>query len=81
MTTLLLLLKVWKQSALVSSLLFVGTSLKITLTAVAAGQSASRSSDIESFEDVRVMVLGMSIIDKQVTPCHKQGVLMLMLNG
>lgn len=71
MTTLrLLVLKVQEQSSLASSVLFVGTSLKTTLTAVAAGQSASGSSGIESFEAMRALVLGMSAIDMQVTPCH-----------
>lgn len=82
MTTLLrLVLKVWKQSALIPSWLFVGTSLKTMLTAVAAGQSASGSSSIESFKDMRILGLGMSAIDKQVTPCHKKSVLMLMMDG
>lgn len=53
MTTLrLLVLKVQEQSSLVPSMLFVDTSLKTTLTAVAAGQSASGSSGVESFEDM-----------------------------
>lgn len=52
-------------------MLLVGTSLKTTLTAVAAGQSASGSSGIESFEDMTVLVLVISAIDEQVTPCHK----------
>lgn len=59
----------------------MGTSLKTMLTAVAAGQSASGSSSIESFEDMRILGLGMSAIDKQVTPCHKKSVLMLMMDG
>lgn len=65
----------------ITSVLLVGTSLKTTLIAVAAGQSASGSSGIESFEDIRVLVLGISAIDKPVTPCHKQGVLTLMIDG
>lgn len=82
MTTLrLLVLKVQEQSSLASSVLFVGTSLKTTLTAVAAGQSASGSSGIESFEDMRALVLGMSAIDMQVTACHQQGVLTPMMDG
>lgn len=81
MTTLqLLVLKVQEQSSLVPSMLFVDTSLKTTLTAVAAGQSASGSSGVESFEDMWALVLGMSAIDKQVTPCHQQSVLTLMMD-
>lgn len=72
-TSLLLVLKVWKQSSVVSSVPVLGTSLNTTLTAVAAAQSASRSSGIESFEDMRVLVLSMSATDKQVAPCHEAG--------
>lgn len=32
-------------------------------------------------EDMRVLGLVVSAIDKQVTPCHKQGVLTLMVDG